>query len=164
MQFSEKQMEEKIIEDISLIGINLIVINNQVDLGGYGVIDILAFNCESNKYAVLELKSEIATSKSLTQLMRYMQGVKDFLGIENVEGYLLAPSIEDDVVSAIRLVQEDIKFIELEISITGETANYTRAKDNEKYISAKNSFEAMIKGFREEYKDVIERKETPLEF
>lgn len=89
---SEKELEDYIVEYINennynpVNGDDVLFLERQVDLGAYGIIDILLVNIEPDgkdeftvTYTILELKKERIDEKTITQISRYIIGLKQFL-------------------------------------------------------------------------------------
>lgn len=162
MQYSEKDIENMIMDDMSIIDSNLVVIGNQISLGGVGILDILAFDTAKFEYVVIELKSEIATDKSLAQIMRYIQGVKDYTrelqDTYNVRGIIAAPEMEDDTKSSLRLIQDMVTFYKLDISIESDSCHYSRETDTDLYKGDFKKFSQILS--QSDFKSHIYTQET----
>jgi RecB family endonuclease NucS len=152
MQYTEKEIENKIAEDISIIDQNLEVIGTQVSLGSIGIIDILAFDIINEEYVVIELKSEIVTEKAIAQLLRYLCGMQDYMKdmdkhVYKFRGMVVAPSIEDNAKTLVRYLEDKISYYELDIELTSQECGYTRTKECESYKSGLKNFKKIIKEF-----------------
>lgn len=90
MKFLEKNLEEIIFDtDTDLLhskGLDCIQIGSlkfrQLNLGNYGIADIVYFNKESNGFftiTILELKRDKIDIDSFSQVTRYFKGLKDYL-------------------------------------------------------------------------------------
>lgn len=91
----------------------------QLNLGSYGIADIVKINTGPNgdmDITVMEIKKEVIDVKTLTQVARYIQGIKvlfsdlmpDFKGILSVYGEVVAPDISfnDDCVYLLNLLDD----------------------------------------------------------
>jgi hypothetical protein len=141
---------EKDIEDYvcayphRVFGHEFYVIGRQINIG-VGIIDVLLYNSKEKILYVVEIKNQDICNNALCQVMRYMQGVTDYLidGIDLISGYeisdikglLMGPGIKDDTSSALRYVNRRIVFYQTKVTIFvgAEEATYSRNKENESY-------------------------------
>ena len=131
---SEKELEDFIFEACEegacpLSGSPVDLCFRQVDLGAYGIVDILKIEVYPNggmDVTVLELKKEHIGVSAVAQVSRYMEGIKHYLNEtpnlapENtgVYGEVAAPSLKDDSVHyLLNLLQDDIKYYEIGCSL-----------------------------------------------
>jgi len=163
MQYSEKDIENMMIEDVTIIDEDLEVIGNQISLGGYGTLDILAFDTAKQEYVIIELKSEVINDKAITQLMRYIVALEDYLEeiedntyIYPVRGIVAAPKIDEEAKSTLRYVQDKIEYYEININLTSESHNYIRVKDKSDFKSGLAAFKAIVEEFSPEQYEIPE--------
>lgn len=151
MEISEREIEERIVGDICLLNDNLVVVGSQIDLGGYGKLDVLAYDMVKDEYVVIEIKNEPATEKAITQTMRYIVGIKDFYPSIKITGLIVAPNIEDNARSALRFVHPHIEYCQIDFEINYENISFSRNKDSKHYESSKEKFHDLIGIFKEMY-------------
>jgi len=85
---SEKELEDFICNDIEenkicpVAGTSVDLFERQLNLGAYGVADIVKISIEWDHIdvTVLEVKKETITSDAIIQTVRYMEGLKHFIG------------------------------------------------------------------------------------
>jgi len=86
--------------------------------------------------------------------MRYIQAIKDFLEERNenynVSGIIAAPDIENDATSALRFIQDTVKFYKLYLNIDSEPANYVRCKELQRFKDDLQKFSLIIEQFNPE--------------
>lgn len=87
---SEKELNEKLMDDLSFLEPGLKPINQQ-QVFRKGVCDIIAEDSEG-RLVVIELKRRLADFASVTQLKRYVEQVENMKGVKT-RGILLAPEI-----------------------------------------------------------------------
>ena len=110
---SEKDLNDLLMEDLSMIEPGLKPINQQQQFRK-GVCDIIAEDKDGN-FVVIELKRRQADYASVTQLQRYMQEVEKMKGIKT-RGILLAPEIRKNALEL--LEQNGLEFAKLDFELT----------------------------------------------
>jgi RecB family endonuclease NucS len=140
--WSERDVEDYLCENHnSFFGQEYHLIGRQINIG-LGIIDILLIDEDSQSLVVVEIKKDEIDDHALSQVMRYIVGVEDYIqenpaisSVYDVKGILLGRYVKDGTSSALRMIQEKVEFIEytpiLEIEQSG--FNYTRNKDNPTY-------------------------------
>jgi RecB family endonuclease NucS len=73
----EQRLENWIVKDPSILGIDVLLIGPQVTTGSGGRIDLLAINTEAN-LVVLELKRDKTPREIVAQALDYASSVNDF--------------------------------------------------------------------------------------
>jgi hypothetical protein len=93
----EKRLEEWVVKDSSILGIDVLLIGQQVTTDFGGRIDLLGMDTDAN-LLVLELKRDRTPREVVAQALDYASWVKDlsYQGIEEIaESYLQGKSLED---------------------------------------------------------------------
>lgn len=137
----ESDIEDYLVNNLQeVFGDHYKFISRQVNIG-VGIVDILMFDMTTDSLVVVEVKKDSVKEADVAQVMRYVQGVKDYLGESEdfnkygVRGILAAPGITDAAASSLRMIQSCVEFCELFISLNIElhNNNYTRNKDSSTY-------------------------------
>jgi len=107
----EHEMREVLIKNPDLIepGLKVISIEKPVEPG---FIDMYCTDSKGN-IVVIELKRVTASKEAVQQLARYVNAVKASMGIKNVRGILVAPSITKSALQLLNLHGMEFKQINL---------------------------------------------------
>ena len=109
---SEKDLNEALMQDLSMVEPGLKPINQQQHFRK-GICDIIAEDKDGN-FVVIELKRREADFQGVTQLQRYMKEVENLKGIKT-RGILLAPSIRKNAKEL--LEQLGLEFAKLDFEL-----------------------------------------------
>lgn len=140
---SEKELEDWIFNKAKetlenpLNGEEIHSIYRQVDLGAYGILDLITFwyAGEYIEVTIIEVKKEHVTTKAIAQLSRYKKAIHDYFNSHkhniNLRIFAVAPemSIGDDTVFLSDLVTDFFDF-----------KSFTCSVDLEKGVSFKQSY------------------------
>lgn len=141
--WSEKDIEDYVCENVNeLFGNEFHFLGRQIKIG-LGIIDVLLF-CEADySLYVVEIKKDVIEDHALAQIMRYMTGVRDYYLLDDrfvdeiyeVKGILLGTDIRGETTSALRFVDDHIKFHKFDVSLTIEASEitYERNEDLDSY-------------------------------
>lgn len=144
ISWHEKDIEDYVCENYKeMFGNEYSLIGRQIDIG-LGVIDVLLYDSKIQELCVLEIKNQEIDNNALAQIMRYIQGLEDYLSDEDfimnhtlseIKGFLLGPGVKDETKSAIRLIEGSIEYHEISVSIVVESKpiSFTRRKDIDSY-------------------------------
>lgn len=145
MDYSEKDIENKLIESDHLLeeyGIEVIAQQFKTE---YGIIDILGYDSESNQIVVIELKKGLIDENAVGQIMRYLSAMRDIIagckGSENVPehivnsqlpyGLLIGANATDGALAIIRSFSF-LKYAQVNVSISVTTFmhDYSRVEES----------------------------------
>ncbi|MCK9460677.1 MAG: endonuclease NucS [Proteobacteria bacterium] len=116
MDYSEKDIEDYLAdEDVLSEEFGLTYLQRQFQTS-YGIIDILAYQEETNTLVVIEIKKGVIDENAVGQIMRYIGCMNDliihckesdnpndcFKNIDNVTGLLIGSKLSDNAISIIR--------------------------------------------------------------
>src|SRR5690606_12522044 len=99
---------------------------------------------------VVEIKKDTIRDSALSQIMRYIQGVKDYLHQINAKyafgviGFLVGPDIADETASALRLLKNTVSYYELVVSINVELFEKTFARRTDSSSYNPESFSELL--------------------
>lgn len=125
-RWDEEDVEEFMEQNIAQIG-QLIVVGRQLDIG-CGIIDLLAYDADTQELIVVEVKKEIIEEAAIGQLLRYMMGVENGLKelgdavdlpITGIRGILAADRISKQAALAIQYFQGRVQFCEVGLNVEG---------------------------------------------
>jgi hypothetical protein len=121
---SEKELEDYICENLDqeynpINGDHVNWYGRQIDLGAYGILDVMTVSFEPEGYldiSIIELKKELVTIKAIAQVSRYIRGIRHYFESHaddvsiSVHGYVVAPNLDlsDDTVFLLNQLSEDI--------------------------------------------------------
>lgn len=95
------------------------------------IIDVLAYCENKDTYLIIELKNVPCDDNALTQTMRYLEGFRSMLEVQNSNSkaiaWLVGPSCR--CVDSLALVQPDIRFGKILVSVGIEPLNYVSTSD-----------------------------------
>ncbi|MFD2334640.1 endonuclease NucS domain-containing protein [Cohnella sp. GCM10020058] len=147
ISWQEKDIEDYVCENYPILfDEDHEFLGRQVEIG-VGIIDVLLFDRCTGELVVVEIKNKPICNNALAQIMRYIPGVEDYYAeerdlfkyINGVRGVLMGPSIIDETVSSLRMVQDRIKFHEILVSIDIDLdeKNYERNKESTNFRPTK---------------------------
>lgn len=153
ISWHEKDIEDYVCENYKeMFGNEYSIIGRQIDVG-VGIIDVLLYNNPAEELCVIEIKNQAICNNALSQVMRYIQGLTDYIydddftgdfGVHAVRGILLGPDIKDETCSALRLVEDYIEYheIKVDIVVNSKPVEFSRKKDSDSY-NPKKFFESI---------------------
>lgn len=141
--FLEKDIEDYVCANVeSVFGSEYRYVGRQIDIG-VGILDVLLFKECEGELVVVEIKKGEVNSSALSQVMRYMRGLEDYLEesewcsgkVWSVRGLLLGESLEEGVCTSIRLIDDKVSFwgYKAKFSIEADESNWNRNKDHSTY-------------------------------
>jgi RecB family endonuclease NucS len=143
ISWHEADIEDYVCENYKdMFGTQYHFLGRQINLG-LGILDVLLYNDEEKTLYVLEIKNQAICNNALVQVIKYIQGIYDYLlpkkdldiEVIQVRGMLLGPDPKDDVKTALRRLSKWIDFYELnvKIDVSAEYTTFHRVKDHESY-------------------------------
>lgn len=118
--YDEKNFESYICENVpSIFGDDCIYLSRQFRITDHDIADMLLYDCSDGKLCIVEIKNVTAGDTAITQIMRYMSLLRDYISeeeiskfdISGVKGVIIAPDISDSAKILLRWLYSDVSFI-----------------------------------------------------
>jgi hypothetical protein len=163
IHFSEKELEDFLCQDNNLKKyLNLEFIARQVNIPPAGIIDILAYDRDSNCFVIIELKKDLLDSNALVQGMSYLkyyQNVRKFNCFQrrrrkrNFALLLIGQNLSQDLVKVVNHNEFDCIFEDNNIYYTLFGLDLKSGINFEFYNCSENEYNDLIQEKLEFYEN-----------